>query len=115
MARPLIPDVLARRHLIEGELDPARALRIAEAYVAEGRPLEAVAFFEKAGARERLEALAEEAVAAGDVFLLRTVAAAQGDEPSPERWRALAEAAKAAGKLAYAREAELQSEREAED
>ena len=39
-----IPDPLKRRHLVEGDLDPAKALALAEAYLAEGRSQEAVAF-----------------------------------------------------------------------
>jgi hypothetical protein len=43
MPRRAIPDPLKRRHLVESALDPARALAIAEAYLEEGRRLEAAA------------------------------------------------------------------------
>ncbi len=107
-----IPDALSRRHLLEGELDSTKALRIAEAYLEEERRDEAVAFLAKADAREGLEALQEEAVATGDAFLLRSVAAALGTEPGVARWRALAEAATAAGKLECAADAERQVRRD---
>ncbi len=109
MAKIRIPDPLRRRHLVESELDPARALGLAEAYLAEGRALEAVAFLVKAEACERLSALLEEAVAAGDVFLCREVTAALGEDVDAARWRALAEAAASAGKDHYAQEARRQA------
>jgi hypothetical protein len=107
MARPArIPDPLARRHLLERELDPARALAIAEAYLAQSRSVDAVLFLSKAGAAERLEQLAEEAVQDGDAFLLELVARELDAPPSAARWRALAERARAAGLLEYAVSAE---------
>jgi hypothetical protein len=106
-----IPDPLERRHLVERQLEPSRALAIGEAYLAAGRGVEAVAFLRKAKAEDRLEALFQEAVAAGDAFLLREVALAFGREPSAADWRALAEAAAAAGRDRYAAEGRRQVER----
>lgn len=111
MARSLIPDPLERRHLIERELEPARALAIADAYVADGRALEAVAFLRKARAESRLEELQLEAVRVGDPFLLREIAQALGREADASAWRQLADAAAAAGKDRYAAEARRQAER----
>lgn len=111
MAKSRIPGPLERRHLVERELSPAQALRIAEAYLAAERSVEAVDFLRKAGADERLEALWTEALESGDAFLLRAVATATGREPRREEWRALAEAATAAGKERYAVEAKRQAER----
>lgn len=111
MARKSIPDPLQRRVDLERKLDAARALRIAEGYLGAGRVQEAVAFLKKAGARERLEALRDEAVGAGDAFLLREVAGALGEPPTAEIWTALAEAAAAAGKERYAEEARRQAAR----
>jgi hypothetical protein len=105
VAKSKIPDPLARRHLIERELTPAQALRLAEAYLAEGRALEAIDFLRKAGARDRLAALREQAVAAGDVFLLRALALALEEAPDRAAWARLAEAAAAAGKQRYAADA----------
>jgi acyl-CoA reductase-like NAD-dependent aldehyde dehydrogenase len=112
--KPAIPDPLKRRHLVEEDLDPARALAIAEAYLGDGRLCEAVAFLAKAEARERLEALRDEAVAMGDPFLLRQACGALGEEPGARRWQALAEAARAAGKEVQARDAERQAQLGAE-
>jgi hypothetical protein len=108
VAKTKIPDPLARRHLVERELPPAQALRLAEAYLAQGRELEAVDFLRKAGARDRLLALRESALAAGDAFLLRAVSAALGEPPDAAAWQALAEAAAAAGKQRYAADARRQ-------
>jgi hypothetical protein len=111
VAKGVIPDPMKRRHLVEDDLDPARALAIGEAYLAEGRVPEAIAFLEKADAGERLAALRDEAVEAGDVFVLRAAAAALGEEVEPETWTRVAEAADAAGKALYAHEARRQAQR----
>jgi hypothetical protein len=111
LARNAIPDPLERRHLIERPLDPSRALAIAEAYLAESRSVEAVAFLRKAKATERLDALRQEALREGDPFLLREIAQALGREPDADAWRQLADVAAAAGKDRYAAEARRQVER----
>ena len=111
MAQSRIPNPLERRHLVERELPPAQALRIAEAYLEEGRSVEALEFLRKAGASERLGELRREAIETGDAFLLRGVAAAGGEAPTREEWLALADAAAAAGKLRYADEARRQAQR----
>jgi hypothetical protein len=109
MAKPRIPDPLARRHLVERALDPSRARALADAYLAADRALEALAFLVKAADRERLAALRDAAIAEGDAFLLREVAAALGEEIDAATWRAAAEGAAAAGKDHYANEARRQA------
>jgi hypothetical protein len=111
VAKNSIPDPLERRHLIERQLEPARALAIAEAYLAGERAQESIAFLARAGATERLESLWRLAVEQGDPFLLREVAAALGREPDGATWRTLAGAADAAGKDRYAAEARRQEAR----
>jgi hypothetical protein len=111
MARAVLPDALARREWLERPLDAARALAVAEAYLAEERGTEAVAFLKKGGAVDRLRALCEEAIAAGDAFLLKESCRALGAEATAAQWRALREAALAAGKASYAAEAQRQAER----
>jgi hypothetical protein len=106
-----IPDPLERRHLIERDLPAARALEIAEAYLAEERAAEAVVFLAKAGAHDRLAQLADAAVEAGDVFLLTEIGRARGVDPEPEVWERLAEAARRAGKQLYAETALRQAHR----
>ncbi len=106
-----IPDPLERRHLLERALEPARALSIAEAYLAEERAQEAVPFLKRANATDRLEALWQQALCEGDVFLLRELAAALAREPDSASWSAVAEAAASAGKDRYAAEARRQAER----
>ena len=111
MAKAKIPDPLERRHLIERAIEPARALAIAEAYLAEERAQEAVAFLARAQATERLEALWQQAVEQGDPFLLREVANALRREPDAACWRSVAEAAARAGKDRYAAEGRRQEAR----
>ena len=115
MARSVIPNSLARRHLIEKNLSQAEALRIAEAYLAESRSVEAVDFLAKAEARDRLSELRSEAVESGDVFLLRSVARAMGEAPTGAEWSAADRAAAAAGKDRYAADARRQLERDDEE
>jgi hypothetical protein len=111
VAKSALPGPLERRHLLERELPEAQALRLAEAYLAAGRPLDAVGFLAKAGARERLEALRNEAIASGDVFMLRASCEAVGVQPTREEWRETAKAAAAAGKGRYAEQAARQADR----
>jgi hypothetical protein len=111
MAKSKLPDPLQRRHLVERQLTSAHSLKLAEAYLEQGRAIEAVDFLRKAGARERLAALHADAVAAGDAFLLRVVANAQGEPPDRATWLALAERADAAGKQRNAADARRQAAR----
>lgn len=106
-----LPDPLTRRHLVERELPAPQAQALAEAYLAEGRRLEAVDFLRKAGAAERLAALRAEAIADGDVFLLRCLGEAMEQPPTRDEWQTLARAAESLGKERYAAEARRQSER----
>lgn len=106
-----IPDPLKRRHLLEERLDPARALKVAEAYLSADRLAEAVAFLEQAEAEDRLQELREQALATGDLFLARSTSTALGVEVSSEEWLRLAEAAEAAGKERYASEASRHAKR----
>jgi hypothetical protein len=106
-----IPGPIERRHLIEREISSAQALRYAEAYLAEGHEVDAVAFLVKAEATEQLDALRARAIEAGDAFLLRAVALETGVPTQPEEWKALAEGATRAGKERYAVEALRQAER----
>jgi len=111
VARSKIPSPLERRHLVERELQATRALALAEAYLSEGRALEAIDFLAKAGASDRLAALRGEAIESGDVFLLRAVAEAADAPPSREEWRRVVAAADREGKERYAASARRQAER----
>ena len=106
-----IPNPLERRHLIERDATPEQSLALAEAYLAEDRAWEAIAFLAKADARDRLAAIRDAAVAAGDAFLVREVTRVLRDEVPAERWRAVAQAAAAAGKERYAAQAVRLAER----
>lgn len=114
MARSAIPDPLDRRHLLEGEVDVRRAQRIADAYLEEKRRMEALAFLGRAEDRERLAAIADEAVEEGDLFLLRAASRALGEDPPADAWERLARAAEARGKDRYAADARRQAARREE-
>ena len=111
MPKIAIPDPLERRYLIERDLAPDHSLGLADAYLAEGRTWDAIAFLAKANARDRLAALREEAVAAGDTFLVRELTRALRDEVPGARWTETAAAAAAAGKDRYAAQARRLAER----
>ena len=106
MAQAKLPDPLARRHLLEAALEAsldaphiaAKAQGLADRYLQLGREIEAIDFLKQANATAALEALQSAALERGDVFLMRKVAQALGREPGPESWRALAEAARGAGR-----------------
>lgn len=106
-----IPDPLKRRHLVEGETDAAKALALAEAYLEEGRQQESIVFFSRAGATEQLERLLEEAVEAGDAFLVRQVAEALERTLSAVTWARVEAQARKLGKDRYATEANRQAGR----
>jgi len=107
-----IPGPLERRHLIERAMGSEAARALAEAYVAEGRVWEAVAFLVKADARDRIAELRDEATDAGDTFLVRELARALGEEPTPERWIAVEQAARSAGKERFAGQAQRLADRQ---
>lgn len=98
MARSKLPDPLARRHLLEGDLDAGKARAIGEAYLEFGREVEAVDFLARGDATEALEGLWAAALERGDVFLMRAVTRALGADASAEEWTKLAEAAAAHGR-----------------
>jgi len=111
LAKAKIPGPIERRHLVEKQLPATQALAIAESYLAEDRGLEAIDFLKIAGAVERLAEVRERAIADGDAFLLRAVAAAQRQPPSREDWQRLEGSALASGRERYALVARRQLER----
>jgi hypothetical protein len=106
-----LPDPLARRHELEKALDAAHARAIAEAYLADKREIEAIAFLKKANASDALEKLCAAAVERGDAFLLREANTALGREPDIASWERLERAAQMQGREKYAAEARRQVER----
>jgi hypothetical protein len=99
VAKTKLPDPLAKRHLLEANLEAGKARALGDAYLALGREIEAIDFLQQAGAVDALTALETAAIERGDVFLMRKVAQALGRDPSSERWRALALSASRAGRL----------------
>ncbi|MBM4385523.1 MAG: hypothetical protein FJ091_19395 [Deltaproteobacteria bacterium] len=106
-----LPDPLARRHELEKPLDAAHARAIGEAYLAQKRELEAIAFLKKANAHEALEKLCAVAIERGDAFLLREANTALDREPDLASWQRLGSAAELQGREKYAAEAKRQVER----
>ena len=106
-----LPDPLARRHELEKPLGAAEARAIGEAYLAQKRELEAIAFLKKANANDALERLCATAIERGDAFLLREVNAALAREPDLASWQRLESAAAMQGREKYAAEARRQVER----
>lgn len=102
MAKSTIPNPLERRHLVERDLDTKIASNIARAYLEAGRKLEAVDFLAKADDQKGLRAIAAEAIAEGDPFLLQTVTNFIGEDPDRATWERCADAAEAKGKERYA-------------
>jgi hypothetical protein len=104
LAKMKLPDPLSRRHLLDGGLESAKALSLAQAYLDVDREVEAVDFLAAADpgsnseARALLQQLQTVALERGDVFLMRVASTALDEEPSAETWRALAEAASSAGR-----------------
>ena len=99
MAKAQLPDPLARRHLLEGSLDADKARAVGELYLAAGREVEAIDFLARGEAMEALGALRDTAISRGDVFLMRGVASALGEEPDAATWTQLAESAERSGRL----------------
>ncbi len=98
LARVKLPDPLARRHLLEGRIDAAKARAIGEAYLAAERELEAIDFLARGEANDALESLQATALERGDVFLFRAAAGAAGAAVDAATWTRLAEAAEQAGR-----------------
>lgn len=98
MANVKLPDPLARRHLLEGKIDAAKARAIGEAYLAAERELEAIDFLARAEAIDVLASLETTALDRGDVFLFRAAANAARRAVDAATWAALAEAAERAGR-----------------
>ena len=109
MGKTAIPDALKRRHLMEQEADEQQSLALAEAYLEEGRVQESLSFLVKAGAAEKIEELADKAVAEGDAFLLKQIGDLLAHDYKSEIWLSLADSAEANGKSLYAEAARRQA------
>ncbi len=62
---------------------------------------DAIDFYQKAGAREPLERIVDQALEDGDLFLCRRACRALKIEPDADQWRILGERAKAQGKSLF--------------
>lgn len=105
MRKPKPPDPLRRRHLLEEKLPAVRAVAIAEAYLAEDRHFDALAWLAMAGDHDRLRGLQRDAIGRGDLFLVREIAGLLGEDPGSDVWQAVSQAAARAGRERDATEA----------
>ena len=104
MAKPKVPDPLKLRHLLESQ-SGAAAGRTAEACLAAGQTIDAIEFLVLADDTEKLEAVRQQAISSGDVFLLRALVRATGVAVETGQWQATADAAAASAKHRYAPDA----------
>ena len=106
MAKSKTPNPLNRRHLVARDLSQAQAMAYAEAYLAEGRILEAIDFLVMAKAEEKLREVRQQMLEAGDAFGFRVISEAAGIQAKPDEWEILARHAETQGKLLYAAQAQ---------
>ena len=104
MAQTKVPDPLKLQQLL-GSQSGAAAARTAAACLAAGQTIDAIGFLVLADDTEKLEAVRQQAISSGDVFLLRALVRATGVAVETEQWQATADAAEASGKLHYAADA----------
>ena len=91
-----------RKVLYESEVSSDRLQALAEQFVQAGQLSDAVECYRKAGAVEQLEALVDEAVAQGDTFLCEQIASAIGRTLAEEQWAGVGKQAMEKGKYGYA-------------
>jgi hypothetical protein len=80
-------------------------MRTARTFLDVGRYPDALAFLEKAGSLDEIEALGQKAVQMGDLFLYEACCRGRGKDPVQADLVRLAEAAEGEGKLHFARKA----------
>ena len=94
---------LKKRELIQDEAANREVLgRYGRDYLNQGRPLEALEFFEQARDEEGLRALKALGVEEGDTFLYKQACRLLKETPDPADWKTIGEKALAAGKYQQA-------------
>ena len=98
-----LPSPLTRRDILYGKATPAAVLQeYGELYLREGKPNDAVQFFEQAGYAEGLRRICTMAIAEGDFFLFSRAKEFLHEDASPEEWRKLGSNAMEKGKFRFA-------------
>jgi len=98
-----IPDSITKRDLLHGarKASPADILTLGEMYYSGGQCSDAIDFFARAEAKDRLAAVAQELINQGDTFLLLKVVRLVGNI-SDAQILECAQRAEALGKIRYA-------------
>lgn len=91
-----------RKVLYESEAPPDQLQTMAEQFVEAGHLSDAVEFYSKAGANERIEALLDEAIARGDTFLCEQISSATDRTLTEDQWAGVGKQAMDSGKYGYA-------------
>jgi hypothetical protein len=97
---------LEKRELLnESVVSVDKLLEWGQRFEEAGLIYDAVNFFEKAGARDDLARLLDEAKSEGNLFLVNRLCKALKTELTKQEWLAIGEEAERAGKLTFATEA----------
>lgn len=103
--RELLTCLEKRELLNESVVSVDRLLEWGRRYEEAGFIYDAVDFYEKAGAREDLVRLLDEAKSEGNLFLVNRLCKILNTELTSQEWLAIGEEAERAGKLTFAEEA----------
>lgn len=94
---------LKKRDLLHNEqVSTADLLRFAHAFLEDGRPVDALDFFEKAGDREGIHRIRRWSIEQGDPFLLRQTGKLLKEPIPAEEWRQVGQKALEEGRYAQA-------------
>lgn len=99
----ILPILEKQKALFERASSPKELSAWGDFYREQGRVYDAIDFYEKASARERVEEIRKEAVASGNLFLFRRTLQVLREEPLPAELQEIATRAEGIGKVAYAR------------
>ena len=103
MAKAKLPDVLKKRELLADHgLSEAEMAAIGEGFLEQGGYCDAIEFFQKAGAEDRLMAVLDLMVEQGDYFLAEKIERFLGEPLGDEVWRGLMKNAENLGKNNFA-------------
>lgn len=99
-----IPDSITKRDILFGarKTSPAELLTLAELYYGQGQWSDAIDFFIRAEAKDRMPSLVGDLVKEGEAFLLLKLARAEGALVSDDKILECAQSAERLGKVRYA-------------
>lgn len=117
MPKEALPDYKSKQQLLYAKnARPAELEAMGKRFLQAGWLYDAIDFFQRAQSSAGLEMVREAALHDGDVFLLRRVLKASGQEGTDQLWQQAGEEARRRGKLEFALEAfRLAGDRKAMD